>query len=800
MGVALSFLALALTSCERAAPPRSIEAVDVSEVFRLEQQSADVHGYLSKLQRAPRTDPNWPTLAYLVGEALLRTHQDEPARTVFRELCTWAAGLPAAAPHDDGWGASGLVAVALWRWLQILDAQGGSAEEIDQALKVAQSLYNRRLFVGMVHIGLLPALPLVEEDGARLLAHVLWKAGRPEASAAYLAFVSIDSVGDRDAIDDAITRHMIEQGLATPARLDLFRYRRQLGRLVTEKRKDRAADALLALSRDRAAPDDVRAQAVYEWANHYRRHRDQKNAVIDGLTQANELERGTGLTAEKAVYLRGMVQNSVEPRDPAAFFADMARLIDDHPHSPLRADALYQTASEKVFAVPPDIDGALTAFAKLRLVSGVNEWMDSAYFLPAAALFDRGAPGDLGAADQLLADYAENFPDGPFRWRSLFWRGRIQERMHDDAKARVFFQQLVAEVPFSYYGVRAGMHLDDGEGASREVLPRPGSPTWTRIRTAYGQAKPADRVEGQTPYHARLQAAASTGLYVQLAAIVDGLGKRFRNRLDNIPLAELDQQNLIAPAAMLLALRLDALAARDAIATAANRLELAALLGTRLGDWPTALQMVAIADPAPRAQQSELEHDRRFLATTYPSLQALPPLAAPLARAAWPIDGSTGLSQSLMYAIIRRESAFYAAALSPVGAIGLFQVMPANFEATPACRQPAGTSMGAAAYLFDPARNVDFWACWIEREGLQPRTVAELPTMLVEHNAGIGNLRSWTRSWQGRAIEQDLELQVDTYRFAATQRFVRSVLTDVAIAQAAGLLESAGATPAASRP
>ena len=43
-------------------------------------------------------------------------------------------------------------------------------------------------------------------------------------------------------------------------------------------------------------------------------------------------------------------------------------------------------------------------------------------------------------------------------------------------------------------------------------------------------------------------------LYRQLLATVDGLGRRFRNRLDNIRLQELDEQNLIPTAALLLAL------------------------------------------------------------------------------------------------------------------------------------------------------------------------------------------------------------------------------------------------------
>ena len=46
------------------------------------------------------------------------------------------------------------------------------------------------------------------------------------------------------------------------------------------------------------------------------------------------------------------------------------------------------------------------------------------------------------------------------------------------------------------------------------------------------------------------------------------------------------------------------------------------------------------------------------------------------------------------------------------------------------------------------------------------------------------------KTWKGRAIERDLELQIDTYRFPATSVFVRHVLSDVAIADAGGLFET----------
>jgi hypothetical protein len=95
----------------------------------------------------------------------------------------------------------------------------------------------------------------------------------------------------------------------------------------------------------------------------------EKEDVLAVLLNAHDLA-GTGLTAEKALFAHGMIQNSVEPRSPDLFFSEFTRFIELYPRSPLVADALYQIAAEQLFATPPDIDQALSNFAKLRGIEG----------------------------------------------------------------------------------------------------------------------------------------------------------------------------------------------------------------------------------------------------------------------------------------------------------------------------------------------------------------------------------------------------------------------------------------------
>lgn len=790
----LLLVLLTAASCEVADKPAAVSPQHLATLLTALQSSEsapDIQAIVAETRTVPRTDPNWPTLTYLVGEAQLKRKDVEPARAAFRDLAVWAVTDQSSGPYKDGWGGSGLAAVGLWRWMQILDAHGGTAQEVEEALKVAAALQRTRLFAGMVRSGLLPALPLLEGDLARLLAHVAWKAGRPEATELFLDFLSIDSTGDLDATDELIEKAMFDQGLATPARLELFRSRRQLSLVTSAPRKERAAEKLRQLWENQTAPADVRAEAGYEWGNFYRLKREKKTDVVAVLTSAFDLAGASGSIAEKALFRRGMVQNSVAPRQRDAFFADMDRLLERFPNSRLAGDALYQMATEYLFGTPPDPERAFAYFAKLRALEGPNNWVDSAYFLAAMGLVDRGTDADLAAADRLLASYVERLPDGAFRLRSLFWRGRIAERNNDAAAASKFYQNVVDEAPYDYYGLRASMHLESGAAAAFMALPRVNSKLWGKLRDAYRKQGPDVEIAATTPYHQRLLAAEGSGLYVRLLAIVDGLGKRFRNRVDNIPLQELDAHNLMAAAALQLALRQDAFAARDAALTADNQLRLAGFLGRKLGDWPVAIAMTFVRSDAPHGRIVELQNDPRFLATVYPGVDVVATLREPLADAAWPLDDSTALSESLMYAVIRRESSYYSGAISAVGALGLFQIMPDTFTGRRDCwklreegEQPTPTS-----YLFDPVRNTQFWSCWVQKE-FAPKTRDAIALMLAKHHAGSANVGEWMKSWKGRAIERDLELQIDTFRFPATQTFVRYVLADVAIVDASGLFEA----------
>ncbi len=716
-------------------------------------------------------DPNWTVAAFLTGELCLGAGRDEAARQSFKELVA----------HSGATQSSALAAVGLWRWLQLFEASKAAPGEVDALLAQAARLQATPQFEGMVRSGLLQALPLMEEDIARRLAAVARNANRPEANDLLLAFISIDSTGELNAAEQLQVLKLIEDGIFSRPRLDLFRYRRQLSMVQTEARKAEAVQKLHSMWLDASAPAPVRAEAAFEWGN-YQRLKNRR-AAIEALSAAFELSGETGPVAERALYGRAMLYGSGEH-----FEADLTRFIAAFPRSRLIDDALYQLGSEQIFG--NKLKDGLSTFAELRRITSSNDWADSAYFVPAIGLLTRGSPDEenLAAADALLEDYATNFPQGVFRFRGLFWRGRIAEwRQPDGDAARKLFQQVVAEVPFDYYGLRARMHLRaPGQAAASHALPDSSSEVLADLRAAFAASRrPDGTLVGDIPAIQRLRSAHDSGLYALAGAKVDDLGRRYWSRMDAVPLEQLSRDRALPAVALLLAWRQDALGTRQKLTEAGPLLSLSAFMGYTMNDWPLAMVLLAVPESDPRSRLSALQTNEHYLATAYPGPADVSVLRHMPDDPPLKVQGSRPLGQSLMYGVMRRESAFYPGAISAAGALGLFQILPKTFAATKAaCRRGADPSR-PQAFLFNAGNSIKFWACFAQVD-MRPKDRDDLAMMLVRQNAGSGNLSKWAATWNART-KADLELQVESLRFPATQVFVRQVLVDVAIAEAAGL-------------
>ena len=451
---------------------------------------------------------------------------------------------------------------------------------------------------------------------------------------------------------------------------------------------------------------------------------------------------------------------------------------------------------------PPNLRRSLTTLVTPILVfqeyvfppnfPKAHDFEDTAYFSPALALVGRNEAGDLDVADQILAEYVDRYPGGVFRQRCIFWRGRIAEKRGDRDEARQLFQSVIDDAPYDYYSVRSRMHIEEGTGAIGRNIPAVDSSLRRELNSAYLQSRSQQvgSLGGTTPYHERLRFARAAGLYSRLIDIDRGLGER----LDTIPLDQLDDTGLVPAAVVLLALRRDTLAARNSDPSPDNWFQLIRFLTEdTVGDWSMAVEITTAGGNEARRRLRELQKDLPYLATVYPDLDTLTILKEPLAAVAWAIEGSPGLSESLMYAVIRQESGFYTAAISQAGALGLFQFMPATFAGLDR-RWNLLRDSGVASeidYLIDPARNIALWARWVMTE-FPITNRDEIVSALMRHQAGSGNVSNWNRYWLEVGLGNDVEYQIETARFVETRNFLRQVLTDTTIIDAVGLFDGSG--------
>ncbi|MDE0124819.1 MAG: tetratricopeptide repeat protein [Bryobacterales bacterium] len=755
---------------------------------------AEAERLLSESLGAPDSDPNWPTLTFIAAEIELRQGNTGNAGRSFRNLAKWGSSTEPDPQESGSWGGSGLAVLGLWRWLEILEDQDAApADRVSEAIEVALKLRSTRFYRGMLESGLLPGLPQLEEDLARTLAHLAWKTGHPKRRTLFLEALGTYATHRVPPEDQVIIDELIGEGLLDSRHLQLFRAKRMLALVLTRPEQDIAIELLRSIWDDTGLGRNIRSEAGYLWC-HYMRRRGNPQEIIRILSEVIELSNDDEI-AEMALYRRAMTQNT-QP----LFEKDMELLISDYPDGFFSDDALYQLATRSLYS--GDLEDAIERYRQLQELPRPHDYEDSAYILPAIGLIGRYDTADpdvdaLQQAESFLERYVETYPNGVFRLRGLFWQGRISEATGETATARERFGQVLREAPHSYFGIRAQLHLEHGRDAERMVLPDPGSGTALRIRDSYNPDLVPTQLMSGSAYHRRLQAAAASGLYRRVLERAKGIERSLRRRLDGIPLEDLESRGLIAPVGLLLALREDLYAARDSETEAENWLQLAGLAGQEFGDWPLAIEATSVVGerlPWRRRMTLELQSDPSFLGTVYPTLaeSRSPELDQALIDYAWDVDGSTALSRSLMYAVIRNESRFYAGAISPVGAVGLFQFMPHVFRSLKSSLN-LSEEVGAQSdfdFLSVPRNNVSVWSRWVAAERFGFDTRDGLAAGLMKHHAGSGNLRRWSRTWRmirPESEEADLEFRIDTPGFNATRVFVQAVIRDTAIAEAAGM-------------
>jgi soluble lytic murein transglycosylase len=135
--------------------------------------------------------------------------------------------------------------------------------------------------------------------------------------------------------------------------------------------------------------------------------------------------------------------------------------------------------------------------------------------------------------------------------------------------------------------------------------------------------------------------------------------------------------------------------------------------------------------------------------------------------------GETGIEPSLLYALIRTESAFDPAIVSRAGAVGLTQLIPATArEMAARIRRQGGPdylgSEDSTPDLHDPAVNIHIGATYLAylEERMEDPLLA-----LIAYNGGMNRIRRWNRA---SSLPSDIFLE--TVEYAETRNYGRSVM------------------------
>ena len=317
--------------------------------------------------------------------------------------------------------------------------------------------------------------------------------------------------------------------------------------------------------------------------------------------------------------------------------------------------------------------------------------------------------GNAARATKELQQVLSLKPDSETLRAATFWLAYAQEATGAKTAARQQWASLARLQPFTYYGARAAQRSGTALPAATMVFPE------LALR---------DPVIAHPDYHA--------------AALLSRAG-------------------MLSDAAVH-ARRLNAALRRDdAVALLAARASEAA------GDYSSsATLMSSYFGPYMQRPASNLPDD--FWALAYP-------------RAYWP-DVSAAAARYkveplLMIGLARQESHFDRAARSPVGAVGLFQIMPY----TAAELDPSFSNPAAMERLVQPEVSAELAAKLLA--SLQSRYRGALAPTIASYNADKERVQVWWDAAKGLPEE----LFIDSIPYQQTRAYVRQVLTNYAMYQ-----------------
>jgi soluble lytic murein transglycosylase len=379
------------------------------------------------------------------------------------------------------------------------------------------------------------------------------------------------------------------------------------------------------------------------------------------------------------------------------------RLARDFPGHSFADDALFFAAD--LLGRLGRVDDARDALATLVRDHPAGDYRHEARF-KLAWLARRAGDGD-GAAAQLLAIEEEERDDPYEHARAAYWRARTLAAAGEEgaAAARGIWADLVARYPADYYGLLARARLT-GEAVKAPALPVPAlAPSPAPLAEVSWDPGP---LRDDPRFRAGV-------LLLRL-----GLAREAADELGAIEPARL----------------------RDAAAVSTDAILLVADLLDRAGDHRAAHGLLRTRARAAFRRPPDGDNLRAWRIAYPPAYRQEVTRWAP--RAGVPVD--------LVQALMREESALDPRALSPVGAIGLTQLMLPTAQEV-ARKLKLGKVSRAA--LVDTSLNIRLGSRYLG--DLVRQFGGSVPLALAAYNAGGGAVRRWLEQRRGLELDEFVE-------------------------------------------
>jgi soluble lytic murein transglycosylase len=662
--------------------------------------------YLEAAQKLARSPA--PGAAYLRALALLRAGEDEAALRVadgleekLPEIADRILHLRAEALEEAGRPAEALAA-----WAAVPDGSLRAAEARLARARLAAALGDRPGALAALAplLPLRPPADLARPDfgaPALLLAGEL-RAAEGDPTAARGAWLecwaahplAAEAAQCRGALSSLPAPHD-----APPSRDDVLR--RAEGLLEANRNEPALAllRPLLATvpPAGAAEPFACRVRAAAGRALRKEREYDLSIEVLRPVASAC----GDADVRVRALYVLASAASIGGDRDEAVRL--YGRIARDFPGHSFADDALFFAAD--LLARLGRGEEARDALATLVRDHPGGDYRREARF-KLAWLARRAGDAD-GAAAQLLAIEEEERDDPYEHARAAYWRARVLAAggAEGAAAARAIWADLVARYPADYYGLLARARLA-GDPGKAPALPAPAL-----------APRPAALAE----------------ITWDPGALRDDPRFRAGVLLLRLGLAReaADELGAIDPARL-----------REAAASSPDAVLLVADLLDRAGDHRAAHGLLRTRARAAFRRPPDGENLRAWRIAYPPAYRDEVGRWAP--RAGVPVD--------LVQALMREESALDPRALSPVGAIGLTQLMlPTAQEVARKLRLGKVSRAG----LTDPSLNIRLGSRYLGE--LIRRFDGSVALALAAYNAGGGAVRRWLEQRQGLELDEFVE-------------------------------------------